>query len=322
MFASMDRTIREGRIAELGAERVEHGRAVLALQNEIDELKELVETYRQGTATKDLVISNMQQVLEDEVRGLRPSRSNPHALAPPPPLTTGMLPTRGWQRARATRQELEFERRRRALEEQEEHAKWLLAVRHHRRRRLEQGFAAFHQQIKAKWREKIDEGCQQRAREVCLALTADYEARLGAVNRELERQRETNDELERRRVAFEEKMKKAFMRGVSALNMEAMAFAGAEGVAGEPPSGLRTHAAPAMATPDRPLLSPARLAAAPAPPVPVPVPVAAPTPARPAAQAGAADRHVARPHPGRPAQGRPRVEGRRPAANLVERHTY
>ena len=209
--------------------------------------------------------------------------------------------------------ELDFERRRRALEEQEEHAKWMLAVRHHRRRRLEQGFAAFHQQIKAKWREKIDEGCQQRAREVCLALTADYEARLGAVNRELERQREANAELERRRVAFEEKMKKAFMRGVSALNMEAMAFSA---------TPEESHAAPAVATPDRLLPSPARPAAAPAPPVPVPAPAPAPTPTRPTAQAGVADRHVARPHPGRLAQGRPRVEARRPGSNLVERHTY
>ena len=57
---------------------------------------------------------------------------------------------------------------------------------------------------------------------ICTQLTADYEIRVAEAENELFKAREEVKVLTRDRETYEETMKKAFMRGVCALSMEAM----------------------------------------------------------------------------------------------------
>ncbi|KAK2565330.1 Centrosomal protein POC5 [Acropora cervicornis] len=82
-----------------------------------------------------------------------------------------------------------------------------------------------------------DERREAKAQDVCVKLTEDYENRLQTATRELEVARNEIARLHAERDQYEETMKKAFMRGVCALNLEAMSMfrEGEEGGRGPPP---------------------------------------------------------------------------------------
>jgi len=76
--------------------------------------------------------------------------------------------------------------------------------------------------VENKWKVRVEKACQIKSQEVCLKLTEDYEERLQGVQKELASARADVAQLHKERECYEENMKKAFMRGVCALNMEAM----------------------------------------------------------------------------------------------------
>ncbi|KAK3754445.1 hypothetical protein QZH41_009227, partial [Actinostola sp. cb2023] len=76
--------------------------------------------------------------------------------------------------------------------------------------------------IESQWRQRVERACQTKSQEVCIKLTEDYESTLRNANHELEEARREIARLHAERDAYEETMKKAFMRGVCALNLEAM----------------------------------------------------------------------------------------------------
>eukprot|EP01135_Chromosphaera_perkinsii_P001305 Nk52_evm32s164 gene=Nk52_evmTU32s164 len=72
------------------------------------------------------------------------------------------------------------------------------------------------------WKSRAQKACQMKAQEVCEKMQADYEMKIGEMNKLLQAAHEEITILRSQRHQHEENMKKAFMRGVCALNMEAM----------------------------------------------------------------------------------------------------
>uniref|UniRef100_A0A8B9IX28 Centrosomal protein POC5 n=1 Tax=Amazona collaria TaxID=241587 RepID=A0A8B9IX28_9PSIT len=72
------------------------------------------------------------------------------------------------------------------------------------------------------WKEKVAKACQLRAEDVCVQLTNDYEAKIAELTATLEQTKAEVLRLHSEREEYEATMKKAFMRGVCALNLEAM----------------------------------------------------------------------------------------------------
>lgn len=76
--------------------------------------------------------------------------------------------------------------------------------------------------VERRWRDVVERACQARAEEVCVQLSGDYEGRLALLSGALENAKAEIQRLQQEKEQFEESMKKAFMRGVCALNLEAM----------------------------------------------------------------------------------------------------
>ncbi|XP_011405716.1 PREDICTED: centrosomal protein POC5-like [Amphimedon queenslandica] len=97
-----------------------------------------------------------------------------------------------------------------------------LAVKHYnyklKRKALQKWFGI----IQNKWRERVQRACQVRAEEVCQKLKASHTKEIKTFEKLLEEREEELSRLYKERDSFEENLKKAFMRGVCALNKEAM----------------------------------------------------------------------------------------------------
>ncbi|XP_069632325.1 centrosomal protein POC5 isoform X3 [Haliaeetus albicilla] len=83
-------------------------------------------------------------------------------------------------------------------------------------------WAAWRSLSEEKWKEKVAKACQLRAEDVCVQLTNDYEAKIAELTATLEQTKAEILRLHGEREQYEDTMKKAFMRGVCALNLEAM----------------------------------------------------------------------------------------------------
>ncbi|XP_060592143.1 centrosomal protein POC5-like [Ruditapes philippinarum] len=98
----------------------------------------------------------------------------------------------------------------------------MIAKKHHQRCLQRKVWDAWHSVIETKWRVRVEKACQAKAQEVCIQLTNNYEAKLASANEELECVKAEVAQMHKERERYEEMMKKAFMRGVCALNLEAM----------------------------------------------------------------------------------------------------
>ncbi|KAJ3583082.1 hypothetical protein NHX12_034482 [Muraenolepis orangiensis] len=80
----------------------------------------------------------------------------------------------------------------------------------------------WHGLLQKHWKDKVERACRARAEEVCVRLSSDYEARIAQHCEAVEDAQAEIQKLRVDRERYEESMKKAFMRGVCALNMEAL----------------------------------------------------------------------------------------------------
>ncbi|XP_050931221.1 centrosomal protein POC5 isoform X2 [Lates calcarifer] len=95
---------------------------------------------------------------------------------------------------------------------------------------------AWHSLIQKHWKVKVERACRTRAEEVCARLSTEYEAKLAEHCEAIEKAQAEIQRLRLERERYEESMKKAFMRGVCALNMEALSmFHTTEGQPEQPP---------------------------------------------------------------------------------------
>lgn len=158
---------------------------------EMDTMKELLHTYEQTMERKDAVITNLTTALH------------------------------------RSRDKLELMRKFCDWKAQHNDAKREafasnLARKHYERTLNRRVLSAWFSTIHRKWREHVEKACQAKAQQVCLQLTTDYEAKIASLNEVLDASRLEIQRLQLERERYEEAMKKAFMRGVCALNMEAM----------------------------------------------------------------------------------------------------
>nr|XP_015219719.1 PREDICTED: centrosomal protein POC5 isoform X1 [Lepisosteus oculatus] len=178
---------------ELKKEREKHASQMAEFVTEMDNLKELLHTYEISNQRKDEVISNLTQGIERQREKLELMRTFTH-----------------WRIQHS--------------EAREEAYANSLADQHYRLMLKKKVWAAWHSVIEVNWRERVERACQARAEEVCHQLSSDYAAKMAELSEELSNARGEIQRLHSERDRYEDSMKKAFMRGVCALNMEAMSM--------------------------------------------------------------------------------------------------
>jgi len=161
------------------------------LHSEMDGLRELLSTYENSVIRKDQVISNLTHALQKQREKFELMKS-----------FTEWKITHNDKKAEAVASKL--------------------AEKHYERRLQQKCWYAWQSVVESNWKDRIEKACQTKAQEVCMSLTNDYEAKLAAMSRALNAARDEVSRLHEERSRYEETMKKAFMRGVCALNMEAM----------------------------------------------------------------------------------------------------
>ncbi|NXK75349.1 POC5 protein, partial [Amazona guildingii] len=176
---------------QMRQEKEKHASHVRQLSNEMANLKELLRTYEISIGRKDEVITNLTKALERQKEKTELMRS----------FTLWRI-----QHIKA---------------KQEEYAN-RIADRQFRTALMKKVWTAWRSHSEEKWKEKVAKACQLRAEDVCVQLTNDYEAKIAELTATLEQTKAEVLRLHSEREEYEATMKKAFMRGVCALNLEAM----------------------------------------------------------------------------------------------------
>ncbi|XP_064609303.1 centrosomal protein POC5-like [Liolophura sinensis] len=182
----------------LQKEKERHAADLEKVKNDMENLKELLHTYEQSVERKDQVIANLTNALQKNREKMEM-----------------MKKFNEWKL--------------RLSDSGREAFASNLAKLHYQRKLCQKVWAGWHSVIESSWKQRVEKACQAKAQEVCLNLTNEYEARIAALSEALEAARAEVTQLHKERDRFEEQMKKAFMRGVCALNVEAMTiFQGGE----------------------------------------------------------------------------------------------
>ncbi|XP_030898598.1 centrosomal protein POC5 isoform X2 [Melopsittacus undulatus] len=176
---------------QMRQEKEKHASHVRQLSNEMANLKELLRTYEISIGRKDEVIINLTKALERQKEKIELMRN----------FTLWRI-----QHIKA---------------KQEEYAN-RIADRQFRTALMKKVWTAWRSHSEEKWKEKVAKACQLRAEDVCVQLTNDYEAKIAELTATLEQTKSEVLRLHSERDEYEATMKKAFMRGVCALNLEAM----------------------------------------------------------------------------------------------------
>ncbi|XP_056275773.1 centrosomal protein POC5 isoform X2 [Pseudoliparis swirei] len=176
---------------EMRKERERYAAQTADLRSELDSLKGLLHTYETSNQRKDEVIGNLSQVLDRHKERLEKMRVFTH-----------------W--------------RIQHTEVKEEAHAAQVAQRHYNSQLKKKVWLGWHSLIQRHWKVKMERACRARAEEVCTHLSAEYEAKLAEHCVAIEKAQAEIQRLRLERERYEESMKKAFMRGVCALNMEAI----------------------------------------------------------------------------------------------------
>ncbi|XP_047909627.2 centrosomal protein POC5 isoform X5 [Anser cygnoides] len=176
---------------QMRQEKEKHAAHVRQLTNQMENLKELLHTYEISIGRKDEVITNLTQALEMKKERIELMRK----------FTLWRI-----QQLKA---------------KQEEYAN-RIADRQFQAALKKKVWTAWRSLSEERWKEKVAKACQLRAEDVCVQLTNDYEAKIAELTATLEQTKAEILRLHSEREQYEDTMKKAFMRGVCALNLEAM----------------------------------------------------------------------------------------------------
>lgn len=161
------------------------------LQSEIDSLKDLLQTYEISNQRKDEIIENLSQLLERQKEKVEKMRA-------------------------FTQWRLQH------TEAKEEAYAAQVAKRHYNLQLKRKVWFGWHSLIQKHWKVSVERACRAKAEEVCERLSLEYEAKLTEHREAMDKARAEIQRLRLERERYEESMKKAFMRGVCALNMEAL----------------------------------------------------------------------------------------------------
>ncbi|XP_054905205.1 centrosomal protein POC5 [Poeciliopsis prolifica] len=176
---------------DLKKEGEKHALQMAGLKSELETMKGLVRTYEMSNLRKDEVIRSLSQVLERQKEKQEKMKTFTH-----------------WRIQHA--------------EVKEEAHAVQVARQHHSLQLKKKVWQGWHSLVKKRWKSKVERACRSRAEEVCSHLSEEYEAKLAEQSEVLEKAEAEIQRLHFERERYEESMKKAFMRGVCALNMEAL----------------------------------------------------------------------------------------------------
>ncbi|KAM9360085.1 centrosomal protein POC5 [Symphorus nematophorus] len=176
---------------ELRKERERYDAQTAGLKSELDSLKGLLQTYETSNQRKDEVIANLSQVLDRQKEKIEKMKAFTH-----------------W--------------RLQHTEAKEEAQAAQVARQHYNLQLKRKVWLGWHSLVQKHWKVKVERACRARAEEVCARLSAEYEAKLAEHCEAIEKAQAEIQRLRVERERYEESMKKAFMRGVCALNMEAL----------------------------------------------------------------------------------------------------
>ncbi|XP_045141279.1 centrosomal protein POC5 isoform X2 [Echinops telfairi] len=176
---------------EMRKEKEKHAAQFKQLYNQISDLKELQKAYEVSTRRKDEVISSLSQAIGKQKERIELVRTFFH-----------------WRIGHVKSRQDIYESK--------------LADQHFRRTLLKKVWKAWHSTIQRQWKEVVERACQARAEEVCVQISNDYENKVAMLSGALENAKAEIQRMQHEKEHFEDSMKKAFMRGVCALNLEAM----------------------------------------------------------------------------------------------------
>ncbi|NXL88145.1 POC5 protein, partial [Alectura lathami] len=176
---------------QMKQEKEKHAVHVKQLNSQMANLKELLHTYEISIGRKDEVINNLTQALEKKKERIELMRK------------------------------FTFWRVQQIKAKQEEYAN-RIADKQFQTALKKRVWTAWRSFSEERWKEKVEKACQLRAEDICVQLTNDYEAKIAELTATLEQTKSEILRLHSERDQYEDTMKKAFMRGVCALNLEAM----------------------------------------------------------------------------------------------------
>ncbi|XP_072372147.1 centrosomal protein POC5 isoform X2 [Scyliorhinus torazame] len=178
---------------ELQDERMKHEAQIAQIACQTENLNQLICTYEDSVRRKDEVITNL-------IHGIQNLKEKIELM-------------RRFTQWRLQHSEAKMEAYANNV-----------ADRHYRFCLMKKVCAAWKSEMQTEWRERVEKACQARAEEVCIQLSSDYERKLNASKEELEGARAEIRWLLAEKDKYTDSMKKAFMRGVCALNLEAMSM--------------------------------------------------------------------------------------------------
>ncbi|XP_078071064.1 centrosomal protein POC5 isoform X2 [Mustelus asterias] len=178
---------------ELQDERMKHEAQIAQMTCQTENLNQLICTYEDSVRRKDEVITNL-------IHGIQNLKEKIELM-------------RRFTQWRLQHSEAKMEAYANNL-----------ADRHYRFCLMKKVCTAWKSEMQTEWRERLEKACQARAEEVCIQLSRDYERKLDTSKEELEEARAEIRRLSAEKDKYTDSMKKAFMRGVCALNLEAMSM--------------------------------------------------------------------------------------------------
>ncbi|XP_051848053.1 centrosomal protein POC5 [Antechinus flavipes] len=179
--------------AEMKREKDKQAIQIRRLQNQIDDLNELQKTYETSAGRKDEVIATLTEATSKQKERMDLLKTFFH-----------------WRIEHFKAKQEMYEAR--------------LADQHYHKTLKKKIWKAWRSTLKSQWKDVVEKACQSRAEEICIQISCDYETQIAALNANLEAARTEIQKLQCEKEKFEESMKKAFMRGVCALNLEAMSI--------------------------------------------------------------------------------------------------
>ncbi|XP_047272681.1 centrosomal protein POC5 isoform X3 [Homo sapiens] len=176
---------------EMRKEKEKHAAHLKQLCNQINELKELQKTFEISIGRKDEVISSLSHAIGKQKEKIELMRTFFH-----------------WRIGHVRARQDVYEGK--------------LADQYYQRTLLKKVWKVWRSVVQKQWKDVVERACQARAEEVCIQISNDYEAKVAMLSGALENAKAEIQRMQHEKEHFEDSMKKAFMRGVCALNLEAM----------------------------------------------------------------------------------------------------
>ncbi|KAM6156379.1 centrosomal protein POC5 [Erethizon dorsatum] len=176
---------------QMKKEKEKHAAHVKQLCSQISDLKELQKAFEISIGRKDEVISSLSHAISKQKERIELMRTFFH-----------------WRIGHVKSRQDVYEGK--------------LADQYFQRTLLKKVWKGWRSVVQRQWKEVVERACQARAEEVCIQISNDYETKVAMLSGALENAKAEIQRMQQEKEHFEDSMKKAFMRGVCALNLEAM----------------------------------------------------------------------------------------------------